>query len=307
MNLWSVISVILLTLGLNPSQLSYLSTVELSNQGPQQTANIQRIVVEDKNVVPQRKNSGSLGVKITAPSAAVMDLGSGIVLWQKSAKEARSIASISKLMTALVFLENNPGWNNVVTLKESDEAGANIPNILRDQTVTVKDLFYTTLVASDNNTANALVRSTNLSQAEFVKLMNAKAQTMGLSNTYFVEPLGLDARNSSTALEVLAMAKVAFANPDIKSATAMKTYNFIGVNGEAHKVKSTNNLLNSFLNIKNGKTGSTDQAGYCLVLEVGGSANQNILTVVLGSATHEDRFKDAKILSAWTLENYSWL
>ncbi|PWB38696.1 MAG: hypothetical protein C3F02_02180 [Parcubacteria group bacterium] len=307
MNLWSIISVILITLGLSPARVSYLSTVEVFNQGTEATANIQRVAVDNSLVLPQRKNLSSLGVKISASSAAVMDEASETVLWQKSAKEIRSIASISKLMTALVFLEHNPGWDNKITMLAEDEVGADTPNILQDEEVTVKNLFFTALVGSDNNATRALVRSTGLSLDDFVKLMNDKAKQMGLVNTYFADPIGLNSQNSSTALEVLKLAKTAFNNKDIDSATTLKVYNFNAPSGKNYKIKSTNYLLSSYLKVKNGKTGSTDQAGYCLVVKVAGRDKQNIITVVLGSDNQDDRFKDAKILSAWTLENFSWL
>lgn len=307
MSLWNIIAVVLFTLGLGFSPVSYVSTVEIFNQGKQPTANIQRIAIEENLMIPQKKNNSSWGVKISAPAAAVMDENSETILWQKSAQEARPIASITKLMTALVFLEHNPGWNQNMTMETEDRVGADTANIPTGEIVTVRDLFYVALVASDNNATRALVRSTGLSQEEFVKLMNAKAKNLGLANAFFAEPVGLNHQNSATALEVLRLAKTAFANADIKSATARKAYNFSAVSGQAHKIKSTNNLLNSYLSVKNGKTGSTEQAGYCLVVKIAGAAGQNILTVVLGSASHEDRFQDAKILSAWTLDNFSWL
>ncbi len=307
MNLWNIISLILLTLGLSSGPVSYISTVEIFDQGSQSMANIQRAIVENNSMIPQKNNNSSLGVKTSAPTAAVMDENSETILWQKSAQSVRPIASISKLMTALVFLEHNPGWDKNMTMETEDQVGADTANIPTGEIVTVKDLFYTSLVASDNNATRALVRSTGLTPEEFVKLMNAKAKNLGLVNTFFAEPVGLSPQNGSTAIEVLKLAKTAFANPDISAATALKSYDFTAVSGQVHKIKSTNNLLNGYLTVKNGKTGSTDQAGYCLVVKVAGPAGQNILTVVLGSATDDDRFKDAKILSAWTLDNFSWL
>ena len=307
MNLWTVISMIFITLGLNGEPLAYLSTIKLEDNEGRSGVIIERSVRDNRISLPQRKNNRSLGVKLSAPSAAVMDSASGIILWQKGAKESRSIASITKLMTTLVFLEHNPGWDQIVTMQASDETGASVPNILRGQSASIRDLFYTALIASDNNAIRALVRATGLTDEEFVRLMNKKAQALNLMNTNFAELTGLDLQNTSTALAVLELAKIAFVQPEIKQAVSRPSYIFSDSDGQEHKILSTNNLFGSYLNIRAAKTGYIESAGYSLVLEVAGSGQQTILTVVLGSASNEDRFRDAKILSGWTLENFNWL
>lgn len=306
MNFWTMMAMIFMTLGLSGEPLAYLSTIKLESGSE---AVINRSVRDNKNKIPmpQRINSRSLGVKLSASAAAVLDTGSGTVLWQKEADQSRSIASITKLMTALIFLEHNPGWDKVITMQAKDETGASAPSVLRGQNVTVKDLFYTALIASDNNAIKALVRSTGLTEPEFVKLMNIKAQYLNLPNTNFSDVTGLEAGNVSTALEVLELAQKAFAHPDIRSAVAQSHYDFLDADGQPHKVLSTNHLFGSYLDVRAAKTGYTESAGYNLVLEVAGSDQQTILTVVLGSATNEDRFKDAKVLSGWVLENFNWL
>ncbi len=192
-----------------------------------------------------------------------------------------------------------------ITLEKRDEANSNAPNILRGEVVTVKDLFYTSLIASDNNTTNALVRSTGLDRDDFVDLMNKKAKDLGLDNTEFKDPTGLNQDNKSTALEILQLAAVAFAEPEIVEATSKKNHNFWSISGTHHKIFSTNNLLNSYLDVVAGKTGFIFESGYCLVSEIK-SNNNNIIAVVLGSETNLDRFQDLKILSSWILDNFVW-
>jgi serine-type D-Ala-D-Ala endopeptidase (penicillin-binding protein 7) len=305
MNLWALISSIILTFNLTSAPVQHLSTIELVQEGEYNS-----VVLHDKTYpsgnLPYKKNHNSLGVDITAQAAAVMDKDSGAILWQKNADQVRSLASITKLMTALVFLENNPGWNTEITLEKRDEANSNAPNILRGETVTVKDLFYTSLIASDNNTANALVRSTGLDRNEFVGLMNKKAVNLGLDNTKFKDTTGLNQSNKSTALEILKLANTAFANQDIVEATAKQNYSFQAVTGKHHKIFSTNNLLNSYLDVVAGKTGFIFESGYCLVSEIKNDNGDNIIAVVLGSETNLDRFQDLKILSAWILDNFVW-
>ena len=209
-------------------------------------------------------------------------------------------------MTALVFLENNPGWNTSITMIKKDEVNGGNVNILRGETVKVKNLFYTSLIASDNNATNALVRSTGLEKNQFISLMNKKARELGLENTSFVGVTGLNNNNISTALDILKLARKAFSNEDIKEVTSHRVYSFYTSEGKFKKVYSTNKLLDSYLNIQAGKTGYITASGYCLVSEVLGNTNEDIITVVLGSDTHDGRFYDLKVLSAWILDNFNW-
>jgi len=267
---------------------------------------LQDRVISNVEILPQKINNNSWGVKIKAESAAVIDKKTGMILWQKNAEEQRSLASITKLMTALVFLENNPGWNTSITMIKKDEVNGGNVNIFRGETVKVKNLFYTSLIASDNNATNALVRSTGLEKNQFISLMNKKAKELGLENTSFVGVTGLNDNNISTALDVLKLARKAFSNEDIKEVTSHRVYSFYTSQGKFKKVYSTNKLLDSYLNIQAGKTGYITASGYCLVGEVLGNTNEDIITVVLGSDTHDGRFYDLKVLSAWVLDNFSW-
>lgn len=303
MNFWTLISTIIISLGLTTSSFYHLPTITLVNN---QQAILNQEILAEQEFIPHKVDNSSLGVKISAQAAAVMDESTGIILWQKNAEEIRSIASLTKLMTALVFLDNNPGWQAQVELKSEDETNAGTANILRGETVLVKDLFYTSLIASDNDAINALVRSTGLGKEEFVKLMNQKAKELKLKNTSFVDPTGLEANNRSTVLDLLKLAKISFANQDIQDAVQQMVYNFTAVDGKAHKIFSTNQLLDSYLDITAGKTGYISQSGYCLVVEVDLDNGHHILSIVLGSDTHQSRFQDAKILSAWVLDNFIW-
>ena len=136
--------------------------------------------------------------------------------------------------------------------------------------------------------------------------MNVKAKELSLFDTSFEGLTGLQDNNKSTALDILSLAKKAFDNKYINDAVSRSVYNFQAISGEKHKIDTTNKLFNSFLDIKAGKTGFTNAAGYCLVAEVGGKDGHEIISVVLGSDTHDGRFQDLKILSAWVLENFIW-
>lgn len=305
MNLWLLVSSLVLSLGFTVSHNYQLPLISIFDSGEGTVATYEPVELDDSNVIPHKVNNNSLGVKISAVSAAVMDKRTGLILWQKNANEKRSIASITKLMTALVFLDNNPGWKTEVTMEEEDEINGGTNHILRGELVTVENLFYTSLIASDNNSTRALARSTGLSQEEFVSRMNSKAKELGLNNTQFVDLTGLKDGNQSTALEILSLAKKSFDNSYIRDAVSSSSYSFTALSGGAHKVVSTNKLFNSFLDIEAGKTGYINASGYCLVSEVAEGDN-HIISVVLGSDSHDARFQDLKILSAWIFENFNW-
>jgi len=305
MNLWLLVSSIVLSLGLTVSHNYQLPLISIFDSEEGTIATYEPVELDDSDLIPHKLDNDSLGVKISAVSAAVMDKRTGVILWQKNANEQRSIASITKLMTALVFLDNNPGWTTEIIMEEDDEINGGTNHILRGELVTVENLFYTSLIASDNNATRALARSTGLSEEQFISKMNAKAKELSLNNTQFVDLTGLKDGNKSTALEVLSLAKIAFSNTHIRDAVSSSVYSFTAISGDNHKINSTNKLFNSFLEIEAGKTGYINASGYCLVSEVAQDDN-HIITVVLGSDTHDGRFQDLKILSSWIFDTFSW-
>jgi D-alanyl-D-alanine carboxypeptidase (penicillin-binding protein 5/6) len=260
---------------------------------------------------PRRINHQSLGIKMSAKSAIVLDVETKKILYEKNAHQVLPIASLTKLITADVIVSQKIDWNKVVTIKHQDQAQGAVLFVDAGEKVKVKDLFYSMLVGSANNATKALVRLTGLSQEEFVKQMNQKAQDLGLRNTYFVEPTGLDPKNVSTAYEIALLAKKIFENEKIREATVMEKYIF-RTNGEEvrHTVKNTDELLKTFLNqdsykIIAGKTGYLEEAGYCLVSEVEKDGHR-VIGVILGSESNEARFQEMKGLIWWVFENWEW-
>jgi len=301
MNIWAILSSIIISLGLAIPNPSIVNTIEIADNQAVVTS-----IEVDHDIYPHKLENNSYGVKLDAVSAAVMDETTGTLLWQKDADQVRSIASITKLMSMMVFLDHNPGWEELITMQQSDELPGNSPDILRGETVTIRQLFNTALISSDNNSVNALVRSTGLDKSEFVKLMNNMAIEFGLDKTSFIDPTGLSAENISTARQVLSLADKAFDDPDVLAAVQLPTYSFTSQKGKAHKIYSTDWLLNSYLKVEAGKTGYIPESGYNLVTKVRGKSGQAILTVVLGAPSNDARYNENKILSAWTLDNYSW-
>lgn len=267
---------------------------------------VESVLRGEKN--PPQKVGESLGVVTTSSSVAVYDVGSGASLFQKDPEKVLPLASLTKLMTALVFLENNPGFEKSATISASDNTliGAKL-HVPDGEALKVVDLFFTSLTGSANNATQALVHSTGLSGEEFVEKMNQKAEDLGLKNTHFVEPTGLSEENVSTARDIFIIAREAFANEWIQKATSKKTHEMYTLtSNEYHNVRSQNEIFDSYLDVVGSKTGFTYEAGYCLVTEVRGEAGQEVIAVVLGSVSENSRFSETKALSQWAFENYQW-
>lgn len=222
--------------------------------------------------------------QLTAASAIVMDTD-GTILYSKNIDTVRPVASLSKLVTASVFLDNNPGWEKIMTVQASDNVGgASVPFEAGDR-VSVRDLFFATLVGSKNNAARILMRSTGMSEEQFVVKMNAKVASWGLVHTRFVEPTGLSSQNVSTAREMVEIARRVFRDFTFLEATTIKWYHLNYWHDDAMKsylVKNTNKLVTRDLYITGGKTGYTHEAGYNLVTQAKNSSHE-LLALVLGA------------------------
>ncbi|HDQ22908.1 MAG TPA: D-alanyl-D-alanine carboxypeptidase [Candidatus Uhrbacteria bacterium] len=259
---------------------------------------------------PEKIHSDVLDIQISAKSALAVDSQSGKILYQKNAEETRSIASITKLMTALVFLDHNPGWQKEFFTIVSDRRNGGIIHLNIGEILTIRNLFYTALIASDNDAAIALARSTGLSEEDFIREMNAKAVFLGLNNTNFADPSGLNNNNRSNARETVKLLNFALANEEIEKAVNINNYEFEVQNKEKERLvrlKNTNWLLNSYLDVAGGKTGALAESGYNLAVKIKGKNNQEILITVLGSQSNFDRFQDVKAIADFVFVNYQWL
>lgn len=261
----------------------------------------------DKNKFPKRIINDSLGISVSAKSILVRDLNTDKILFSKNKDEKRQIASITKLMSAIIIKDLNIDPEKIVKIESSDNTGDfSKIKILTGESVKFKDLLSASLVVSSNSGILCVIKNSGLSEEEFVKKMNKKAQDLGLKNTYFEDATGLSDNNVSTADEILKITKIAFSYPDIELETAQKEYLFSTESGRAIDVSNTNELIGSYLNIKAGKTGYTEKAGYCLVSKVEYDNKGPILVVVLGSDSHFERFSDLKDVSTWVFNNYKW-
>lgn len=259
---------------------------------------------------PKRRRPESFGIDATSQSVFVADIATGSVLYAKKPHVVRSIASLTKLMTAMVFLDTKPNLDEPVTFQEEDFDAESKAVFLVGETMTKREALQALLVGSVNAAGNALAR-TSLGRDAFVQKMNDKAKELKLTSPVFVEPTGIDPRNRANAADVAAMLSIAMTYPDIRATAALGQVTIHGKSGKEYLLKSTNLLIDSFLNhapyhIVGAKTGSLPQAGYCMAQITGDQAGHQIVVVGLGSDNHFSRYQDIKAVTAWAFDTFEW-
>lgn len=268
-------------------------------------------VAPDASRAPVKVDPTSVGVVTSAVSAIVVDRATGAVLYEKNSADPRSIGSISKLMTAFVFLKGNPDLSAAAAIAPEDVRSGGVQHVSVGDPVTVADLFHASLVGSDNSATASLVRLSGMSEGDFVARMNETAAEIGMRETTFLDPTGLSAENRSIAPDLVRLVDEAMKVDAIREATEMPAVSFRGGSGRVYSIETTDDLLHSFLNqppykVIGGKTGFLPEAGYCLGSLVAENDGHELLVVVLGSETINGRFQDVKALAAWAYKVYQW-
>ena len=155
---------------------------------------------------PVRIINNSLGIKTTADSVLIRDDLSGMIIYKKNSDGILPIASITKLITALVILDLNLDWNQEITILEEDLRKGGITRVEAGETLTISNLFNLMLVSSANEAAAALSRVSGID--DFSDTMNKKAVELGMNRSYFADPTGLSTENRSTAEDLIKLADV---------------------------------------------------------------------------------------------------
>jgi len=240
--------------------------------------------------------------KINSPSMLIADIKTGEILVERESSVIRPIASLTKLMTTAVFLDNNPGWDKRVSMKAADDTIPSKIYVRNGDTFTTHDLFYATLVKSANNAANALARSTGLTHDQFVKKMNEKAKLFGMNNTHFEEVTGLSEKNVSTAQDYFILTKKLFSSMTFLQATTQKYFTIATVdNRKKYRMKNSNKLLNVPYTVLGSKTGFTYEAGRCLAMKVKNKQGREVLAITLGANKFGAHWDDMRTLLDATL------
>lgn len=244
---------------------------------------------------------------VTADSYIVIDRTTGQILAASHADREWPIASLTKLMTTQIVLDD--GVSGIYPVRMEDDVGGAKLYVNDGDTFTLDGLVSATLVGSANNAANAIVRSTGLSKAEFVKEMNARAEKLNLSHTTFADPTGIEVENVSTAREYARVADQAFGRADIRryTTTALARVNVLS-QGAVKTLKNTNWMLwkpeYDDIYVMAGKTGFLYESGWNLAVALRPeykNEKRELLVVTFGSDSRADSFKDAEALarSAW--------
>ena len=253
-----------------------------------------------------RKKTESLGPAIEAKSAYAIDINSGEPLFVREIFKMRQIASIAKLITAMVILDRH-GLEEIVTVSpNASRQQGSAMGLASGEKITVGSLLTGMLINSGNDAAVALAEFDAGSEVLFVNRMNEKAARLGLTQTRFSNAKGFDEKgNYSTAFDTMRFGRAALGYPFIKQTASIKKYEVASANGKIkHKLESTNELLeNPHFSIVGLKTGHTPEAGESFVGLVKGPNGHDILTIVFDSP---NRFKETKILVDWILRNYDF-
>ena len=241
--------------------------------------------------------------KINSRSAVVIDRKSKNIIYGKNENVKKAMASTTKIMTAMVVIQNT-NLNNIVDIsKKAAGTGGSRLGLKAGDKITVKDLLYGLLLRSGNDCAVALAEYVAGSVPEFSNLMNQNAQMLGLNNTHFVTPHGLDEEEHyTTAYELAILADYALNNEVFAQIVNTKSYT-ININKNSKTLNNTNELLGNLKGVYGVKTGFTNGAGRCLVTSIK-RGNLDVICVVLGADTKKDRTRDSAKLIEYTFNKY---
>jgi D-alanyl-D-alanine endopeptidase (penicillin-binding protein 7) len=242
---------------------------------------------------------GALVPDVRAAAAIIMDPSTGAVLWQENAQEKRSIASITKVMTAVVFLEDQPDLSQVVTVERGDTYAASTTYLRTNDRITLDNLLHLTLIASDNAAARALARLSHGGTTAFIERMNSKAVELGLESTSFTDPSGLKPENISSAYDLSRL--ITYAAADERIAPIMRTAEYkVSTSRRIISIHNTNRLvIDGDVTVMGGKTGFISKAGHCLVTLLRLPQGNQVAVVVLGANSNPARFWETRHLFNW--------
>ena len=240
---------------------------------------------------------------INSRAAIVYDRNSGQILFGKNENEKRKMASTTKIMTAIIVIENS-NLDDIVTIssKAAGTGGSRLGLHTNDK-ISVKNLLYGLLLCSGNDAAVALAEYVGGSVSDFAVLMNQKCTELNLSSTHFVTPHGLDnEEHYTTAYELAIITNYALQNDIFRKIVGTKNYT-ITINSSSKTLSNTNELLGNLNGVYGVKTGFTNGANRCLVTAVKRN-NLDVICIVLGADTKKDRTKDSVELIEYVFNNF---
>lgn len=263
------------------------------------------VVPPQSTVPPVRPLPGIETVSVSAPSpvkdhflcpalsasgALLLDMESGEELMSIDADTRRPTASLAKIMTALLLIQGHEPSETVTIAPIAENIRGSTMNVKTGEHLSLKNMLFGLLLPSANDAAYALAIHDSRSTAAFVAKMNTRARALGLKNTHFANPAGLDsAEQYSTARDLAALARAALREPLFQTIVATRTAVVKSVEGSEFRLRNTNEMLHYNDHVLGVKTGTTDLAGECLIVLFNEGKRQYLL-VLLGS---RDRYADA--------------
>lgn len=242
-------------------------------------------------------------LEISSKIAVAYDRTSGRVIWGKDENKRSAMASTTKIMTAIVTLENGNLGDVVKVSSKSAWTGGSSLKLKTDDEVKLEDLLYGLMLKSGNDAAVAIAEHVGGSVEGFAEMMNKKAAELGLTDTHFVTPHGLDdPEHYTTAKELAIITDYAMKNKKFEQIVSTKEHT-VCINGYTRQISNTNELLGILDGVNGVKTGFTNNAGRCLVTSI----NRNgweIIVVVLRADTKKIRTKDSVKIIEYIYKNY---
>ena len=243
---------------------------------------------------------------INSRAYVVIDRNSNTVLIGKNENQRKKMASTTKIMTAMIVIENSNLSDTVEVSKKAASTGGSRLGLKTGDKLTVLDLLYGLMMRSGNDSAVALAEHVAGSITGFAELMNKKAETLGLSNTHFVTPHGLDEdEHYTTAYELALLSNYAMNNEIFAQIVGTKNYT-ITINGYPKSLTNTNELLGVLNGVYGIKTGFTNGANRCLVTCCK-RGDMDIICVVLGADTKKYRTTDSIKLIEYAFSNFTYV
>lgn len=258
---------------------------------------------EFENTVEVTASSVTALPKTNSRRYIVYDRISKSMIIGKNEDVKSAMASTTKIMTSIVILEKADLDEMVTVSAKAGGTGGSRLGLKKGDKASVKNLLYGLMLRSGNDAAVALAEHVGGSVKEFAEIMNEKASELGLTNTHFVTPHGLDdANHYTTALELAKLTDYAMNNETFAKIVGTKSIT-IYINNQPRQINNTNELLGTLNGVVGVKTGFTNNAGRCLVTETKRN-NMDIITIVLGADTKKDRTKDSVNLIEYTFSKY---
>lgn len=232
--------------------------------------------------------------QIYASAALSYDLAQNKLLFAQNIKKKLPIASLTKIATAIVAIENENLKKILTVSKKASEIGENSMGLEEGERLSLEELLYGLILLSGNDAAETIAQGSSFGRENFVYLMNKKTEDLGLGSTHFTNPTGLegDGKQYSTVYDLLVITKYALENPTFAKIVSTIEYNIEqNRNHKAFFLFNETNLLTSYPGVKGVKTGYTFEAGLCLVtyLEYGG---HKIISILLNSENRRQEMKD---------------